>query len=544
MLAAGTVCRGADPRAMMSPVATFEFILMLLVATLGLEVLARVTRLPPAAALTIGGIALAFMPGLPAFSLDPDFILLVFLPPLLIHGAYSTAWTAFLRDLPGILALAIGAVAFTTLVVGLVTHWLVPSLPWAACFALGAVVSPPDAVAAKALLTRVRLPMRLAVLLEGESLLNDAAGLVLYRFAVAATLSGTFSATEAGLAFGGLAFGGIAVGVGVGLVWVQLLRLLKDVHLTIAATFVLPWAAYVGGEAAHVSGVIATVVAGLILGWHQHTVFTAGVRLRTTATWHMMIYLMEAFVFVLIGLSFRGVAERLGSANEAILFLVGPVAGIVAAVVLSRFAWVFGVYGFKHIASRLLRTTWAPLSPAAATTLAWSGMRGVVTLAIAIALPDALPGRDLILTSAFAVILVTILLQGTTLGPLIRLLGLQVDFDSDAANLSRAQAHSHIVRVQLKAAQELMHADNRKIFYPECLKDSSKQFSSACIFSIVASECASNHRIDYSVLLAMIAAGRAETIRLYRSGLICEEILQKLEYELDLQELSAEAAQK
>ncbi|MGW5960736.1 cation:proton antiporter, partial [Methylorubrum thiocyanatum] len=258
---------------MMSPVATFKFILILLVATLGLEVLARVTRFPPAAALIIGGIALAFTPGLPAFSLDPDFILVLFLPPLLIHGAYSTAWTAFVRDLPSILALAIGAVAFTTLVVGLATHWLVPSLPWAACFALGAVVSPPDAVAAKALLTRVRLPMRLAVLLEGESLLNDAAGLVLYRFAVAATLSGTFSATEAGLAFGGLAFGGIAVGVGIGLVWVQLLRLLKDVHLTIAATFVLPWAAYVGGEAAHVSGVIATVVAGLILGWHQHTVF-------------------------------------------------------------------------------------------------------------------------------------------------------------------------------------------------------------------------------------------------------------------------------
>ncbi|PXW51838.1 sodium/hydrogen exchanger family protein [Methylobacterium sp. B4] len=204
----------------MSPVATFEFILILLVATLGLEVLARVTRLPPTAALIIGGIALAFTPGLPVFSLDPDFILVLFLPPLLIHGAYSTAWTAFVRDLPSILALAIGAVAFTTLAVGLATHWLVPSLPWAACFTLGAVVSPPDAVAAKALLTRVRLPMRLAVLLEGESLLNDAAGLVLYRFAVAATLSGNFSATEAGLAFGGLAFGGIAVGVGIGLVWV------------------------------------------------------------------------------------------------------------------------------------------------------------------------------------------------------------------------------------------------------------------------------------------------------------------------------------
>lgn len=529
---------------MMSPVATFKFILILLVATLGLEVLARVTRFPPAAALIIGGIALAFTPGLPAFSLDPDFILVLFLPPLLIHGAYSTAWTAFVRDLPSILALAIGAVAFTTLVVGLATHWLVPSLPWAACFALGAVVSPPDAVAAKALLTRVRLPMRLAVLLEGESLLNDAAGLVLYRFAVAATLSGTFSATEAGLAFGGLAFGGIAVGVGIGLVWVQLLRLLKDVHLTIAATFVLPWAAYVGGEAAHVSGVIATVVAGLILGWHQHTVFTAGVRLRTTATWHVMIYLLEAFVFVLIGLSFRGVAEPLGSAHEEVLFLVGPVAGIVAAVVLSRFAWVFGVYGFKHITGRLLRTTWAPLSPAAATTLAWSGMRGVVTLAIAISLPDAVPGRDLILASAFAVILVTNLLQGTTLGPLIRLLSLQADPDSDAAHLSRAQAHSHIVRVQLKEAEKLKHDNYGKVVYSRMLKYAPHPSALNNEFSYISFDCASNHLMDRRDLLAVIAVGRAEALRLHRSGRIRDEILQEIEYEFDLQELSAEAAHK
>ena len=174
----------------MSPVAAFELTLLLLVAVLGLELLAKVLRLPPAAALIAGGMVLAFVPGFPTVSLDPELAFVLFLPPLLMDGAYFTAWADFRRNLGGILLLAIGAVAFTTLVVGLVAHWLVPSLPWAACFALGAVVSPPDAVAAKAVLERVALPRRLLVLLEGESLLNDAAGLVLFRFAVAAAMTG------------------------------------------------------------------------------------------------------------------------------------------------------------------------------------------------------------------------------------------------------------------------------------------------------------------------------------------------------------------
>jgi len=212
----------------LTPVATFEFVLLLLVAILGLEVLAKRTGLPPAAALIVGGIALAFVPGIPAFTIDPDPVLVLFLPPLLMDGAYFTAWSDFRHQLGGILSLAVGAVAFTTLVVGLAAHWLVPGLPWAACFALGAVVSPPDAVTAKAVLARVTLPRRLTVLLEGESLLNDAAGLVLFRFAVAAALTGAFSLGGATVAFGVLALGGLAVGAGIGLVWVRLLRTLED----------------------------------------------------------------------------------------------------------------------------------------------------------------------------------------------------------------------------------------------------------------------------------------------------------------------------
>ncbi|MFD0937778.1 cation:proton antiporter, partial [Methylobacterium trifolii] len=206
----------------------------------------------------------------------------------------------------------------------------------------------------KAVLARVSLPRRLMVLLEGESLLNDAAGLVLFRFAVAAALTGAFSIGDATLTFGVLALGGVAVGAAVGFAWVKLLRYLEDVHLMIAGTFLLPWAAYVGGEAVHVSGVIATVTAGLIFGWYQHDIFSANLRLRGTAFWQVMIFLMEAFVFVLIGLSLRGVVERLGGAGDAIETLAVPVAGVVAAVVLSRFAWVFGADLLRVGAARLL----------------------------------------------------------------------------------------------------------------------------------------------------------------------------------------------
>src|SRR4051794_4933437 len=298
----------------MSPVAAFEFTLLLLVAVLGLELLAKVLRLPPAAALIAGGIVLAFVPGFPTVSLDPELALVLFLPPLLMDGAYFTAWPDFRRNLGGILLLAVGAVAFTTLVVGLVAHWIVPGLPWAACFALGAVVSPPDAVAAKAVLERVALPRRLMVLLEGESLLNDAAGLVLFRLAVVAALTGVFSIGEAAITFGLLSVGGLIVGGTLGFLWVKSLRPLNDPSLTIVAAVLLPWAVYIGGEALHVSGVISTVASGLMLGWYQHEVFSATVRTRGSAFWHLVVFLLEALVFILIGLSLRGVIERFGGA--------------------------------------------------------------------------------------------------------------------------------------------------------------------------------------------------------------------------------------
>ncbi len=525
----------------MSPVARFEFLLLLLVVVLGLELLARRLKLPPAAALVAGGMALAFVPGVPVVELDPDLVLVLFLPPLLMDGAYLTVLSDFRRHIGGILSLAVGAVAFTTFAVGVAAHWAVPSLPWAACFALGAVVSPPDAVAAKAVLESVKLPRRLRVLLEGESLVNDAAGLVLFRFAVAAALTGTFSTGQALGTFTVLAAGGVALGLGFGLAWVKLLGRLGDTSLMIAAAFLLPWASYVAGEALHVSGVISTVTAGLVFGWYQHEIFSAEVRMKGTAFFQVVIFLLEAFVFILIGLSLRGVVERLGGFGAAFGVLGGPIAAVLLGVTLSRFAWVFATDGLVSLAARWRGRRRVPFSAAGSAVLSWAGMRGVVTLAIALSLPEEMPGRDLILAAAFAVILVTVLVQGTTIGWLIRRLGLGLEDERDAAQLTQVQAMARMTAAQLAAIEPLARLPDGSLRHPRLLEQFTYRADIMARLSASQQDATAERRAHFEVMLAAAAAGRAEILKLHRSGQIHDEVLRAIERGLDLQEVLAEA---
>lgn len=331
----------------MSPVSAFKLILLSIAAIVVLELVAKRLRLPPAAALLVGGAGIAFVPGLPPVNLDPDLMLIVFLPPLLVDGAYFSVWEEFKRNLGGIMMLAIGAVVFTILAVGLAVHWAVPSLPWAACFTLGALVSPPDAVAAKAVLEQVALPRRLMVLLEGESLLNDAAGLVLYRFAAAAALTGVFSFQGAVPRFAELGLGGVAVGFIVGWALIRFIKLLSDDYLLTISAVLGGWASYIAGETLEVSGVISTVTMGMMLGWHQHAIFSAMVRVRSTAFWKIMVFLLEALVSVLIGLSLRGVLVRLGGFGEVFASMTPMLLAVLAAVIGSRFLWIFAVEFLK-----------------------------------------------------------------------------------------------------------------------------------------------------------------------------------------------------
>ncbi|WP_028205878.1 Na+/H+ antiporter [Paraburkholderia nodosa] len=523
----------------MSAVSAFKLVLLSLIAIIALELLAKRLRLPPAAALLVGGAAMAFAPGLPPVVIDPDLVLIVFLPPLLMDGAYFFVWSDFKRHLAPILLFAIGAVAFTTWAVGVVAHWAVPSLPWAACFALGAVVSPPDAVAAKAVLERLALPRRLMVLLEGESLLNDAAGLVLFRFAVAAALTGAFSEPNAALSFVGLALGGIVVGAVVGYVVVCLLRQLEDEYLIITASVLAGWIAYIAGDMLGVSSVIATVTCGMQLGWHQHEVFSATVRSRGTAFWQVMVFVLEALVFVLIGLSLRGVMLRLGGAGNAVA-LLGPAAmAVVLAVVVSRCVWTYGIEIVRTALHRIVPRRVSAPDFRGATVVSWAGMRGVVTLAIALALPEAMPGRDLILFAAFAVILFTVLLQGTTIGPLIKLVRPANDLEGEEPYLNEPQAWARLEAAQLAAITPLVHGPDGSVIHPRLLEQYTYRANLTRNFANAESYPQEMRASHYDVVLAAVEAGRAELLKLHRAGLIHDELLRVLERDLDLEELSA-----
>lgn len=323
----------------MEPIHLFELVIGMFVAIIALHYVAHRLGLPPSVALLSGGAMLAFIPGLPAIAVDPELVLVIFLPPLLLDGAWTIAVGRLRRHLIGIASLAIGAVFFTAAVVAVVTHLIFPSLPWAACAALGAIVSPPDAVSARAVLQRVQLPRRLQILLEGESLLNDASGLVLFRFAIAAGVTGAFSAGEAVGNFFLLAIGGALVGLAIGTAWVLLARRLGDEYLIIAATALLSWTSYLLGEFLHVSGVIATVTTGLVASWHQHTVLSAATRMRGSAFWTVIVFLMEAAVFILIGLSLRGVVERGGGFETVAATLGWPILMVLFALTVARFFW-------------------------------------------------------------------------------------------------------------------------------------------------------------------------------------------------------------
>jgi CPA1 family monovalent cation:H+ antiporter len=509
----------------MHPVDTFELVLALLAGVVALHWAADRVGLPPAAALLVGGGALAFIPGLPSVALDPQLVLVLFLPPLLMDGAYYTAFGRFRRHLPGILSLAVGAVMFTTLAVGLVVRWLLPGLPWAACFALGAIVSPPDAVSARAVLQGVKLPRRLSALVEGESLLNDATGLVLFRFAVAATLSGVFNAGAA-----------VSVGLAVSAIWIFAVRRLRDQTLMIMVSTLMCWVAYIAGEAAHVSGVIATVVAGLVLGWYQHVIFPAQVRLRGGAFWQTLVFVLEALVFILIGFSLRGVLDRVGGIGAASTTMAIPILGVVLTVVAARFVWIFGSDGLLGLLRRIGHRRARPLGVRQATVLSWAGMRGVVTLAVALTLPASMPGRDLMLVTAFAVIFVTVVAQGTSLGWLIRRVR-PVDEDPPA-KMSLAQSEAAIAGARNQAVEAHAHAPDGTLIHPQLLSESRRRLEIIQRYAADADAFMAGIGAHFDVVLIAVAAGRAELIRIHRAGLIEDEVLHNLERDLDVEELA------
>ncbi len=522
----------------MDIVARFELLLLLIGATVVLDLVARRLSLPPAAALIVGGIALALTPGMPDITLDPGLALVLFLPPLLLGSAYFTVWRDFRADLRIILQLAVGAVVFTTAIVGVVAHWALPSLPWSACFALGAIVSPPDAVSAKAVLARVKLPQRMVTLLEGESLVNDATGIVLFRIAVAAGLTGTFDAGHAALSFMSLVAGGLVVGLAFGWLTMAIMTRLGDPTLIAVISFLAAWASYIGGEALHVSGVLSTVACGIIMGIRQHRELKAATRMQGRAVWQAMTFVLESMVFILIGLTLRPVLVRLDTESLSVAEQLPAAVAVVLAVILSRAAWVFPAAYIPRLLLPGLRRH-DPIPPVAVPIiLSWAGMRGVVSLAAALSLPVAFQGRDFVLATTFLVILVTVLVQGSTLAPLIRILNLS-EFKMDRPKtMPEDKARVVVAQAQLDAVERESLADGAQK-HPRLVEQYGYRARASARFVAAHGALEPDRQEHYRVVLAAISAGRERVLQLHQEGQIHDSVLHTLENELDLEELGA-----
>ena len=412
-----------------------EIIVLLFAAVAALAVLACKLAVPYPIVLVIGGLALSFVPRLPEVQLNPNTVFYFILPALLYPAALFTSWRDFRRNLRPILMAAIGLVLVTTVAIAWIAHTILPGLPWPAAFALGAIVSPPDAVAATAIFRRLGVPHRLHAILEGESLVNDATALVALQFAVAALVTGTFSPSYAAVRFVWAAAGGIGFGLLVGLAmrWVQ--SHLDDPPIQVTISFITPFIAYLPAERLHASGVLATVTAGIFLGWHSPVMISARTRLQAYAFWETITFLLNGFVFIVIGLQLPRILRAL-----SVQSLTGPIVTAIiisGAVILVRFAWTMPVVCFERLLSSKPRARHAISFWQDVGIFGWAGMRGVVSLAAAFALPVALsdgrpfPGRDYILFLTFSVILTTLVLQGLTLPLLIRKLGIQEDAEAD-----------------------------------------------------------------------------------------------------------------
>jgi CPA1 family monovalent cation:H+ antiporter len=466
---------------------------------------------------------------------DPELILVLVLPPTLYQAAALTSWRDFAVSIRTIGLLAIGLVVVTTLAVGAALKLLIPDIPWAAAFVFGAIVSPPDAVAATAILSRLNIPRRVVTVLEGESLVNDASALVLYKFAVAAVLTGTFSLLDASVQFVGVAIGGIAIGILTGLVFIIIHRRLRDVFIEVLTSLLVPYVAYVLAESVHASGVLAVVAAGLVRGRHAPVIASAQMRIVSRSMWDVMVFLLNMLVFVLIGMQLSGSVARLEGYPAAKLMADGALLSAVAIIV--RFAWVYAALYLPRKLSASLRRSEAAPPEAEFFIMSWCGMRGIVSLAAALALPIALADgtpfahRDVIIFFTFVIIAVTLVLQGLTLPALIRRLRVGIDWSlrEEQENARNTMSKAAIAAIDALAQQEGVAPDLAGRISAEFAEKNAAGDAHA-------STSAKHAELARRLRHAAINAERQELIRIWRGNQISDDVLHEFEEELDYKE--------
>jgi Na+/H+ antiporter len=517
----------------------------LFVAVAGLSTLARRLAVPYPILLVPGGLALGFIPGIPTVELDPELVFAIFLPPLLYHAAFFADLRSLRADARAISLTSVGLVLATMAAVAVLAHGLM-GVPWAIAFALGAIVSPTDPVAATTVMRRLGAPRRIVHLVEGESLVNDATALVAYRVAVAAAVGGSFSVLDAGLRFVWASLGGVVVGLAVAFVVAEIRRRLDDPPVEITISLFTGYAAFFPADELGLSGVLAAVSAGIYLGWRAPEISSPAQRLQGSAFWEMLVFLLNATLFVLIGLQLPLVLDAVStrSAIELVAYAV-----LVNAVVIGvRFAWVFTTPYVIRALDRRPSQVARRVGGRSRIVIAWSGMRGAVSLAAALALPletgggAPFPERDLVLFLAFTVILVTVVGQGLTLPRLIRRLGLVEEDDGEEGEELRARleaARAALERLDELAGEEWTRDETvervRRLY-----EFRKRRFAARA--GKIADDGYDERSVAYQRLMRLLfEAQRDALVRLRNEGAISNDVMHRIERELDLEESRLEA---
>lgn len=518
--------------------AEFELILLLLVVVAMIVTLARKIEIPYPILLVLGGLALGLLPGIPSLQFDPQLVLVVFLPPLIM----SAAWQTPIRDLRAnrrpVLLLSVGLVLFTTLVVAMVLRALVPSLPIAAAFAFGAVVAPTDAIAATAVLRRLSVPRRIVLILESESLLNDATALTLYRAAIVAAVTGSFVLTDTLIAFSVAAVGGLFIGLGVALAVAWIWQRLFDPPVEVTLSLLIPYAAYLPAEALGASGVIATATAGLYLGFRSSRILASDARLLASGVWQILIFVLNGLAFILVGLQLPLVLA--GLSNRPASQLITQAAAVSLTVIITRFVWLFPATYLPRMLVRSIREK-DPAPPVRAPlVIGWAGLRGVVSLALALALPVTFPERNLLVFLTFCVILVTLVGQGLSLPFLLKRLGVS---DGGAAQQEDSAARGIAIESALSRLGDLRSEWPDHLPLIENMEQRFRHRTEHLGVSEDGDGTAEDQeRSEHKAILAsVINAEREAVIEARDAGVINDEVLRRIERELDLEELRMEA---
>ncbi|KFF03572.1 Na+/H+ antiporter [Flavobacterium reichenbachii] len=517
-------------------------IIMLLFGVAFLSLISKKYNFPIPIVLVLCGVIISVIPGLPVIALSPEVVFIVFLPPLLYHSAWYTSWSDFKHAIRPITLAAVGLVFFTTFAVAVVAHELIDDISWPLAFLLGAIVSPPDAVSAASITKGLGLNPRLIAILEGESLVNDASGLVAYKYALTAITAGNFVLWEAGINFVLMSLIGIAIGVAIGFVMSYIhKKFVNDDVIEVTLTLLTPFASYLLAEHFEGSGVLAVVATGLFLSARTGTIFTHESRIMTGTIWNVLTNILNGLIFILIGLQLRQIITGISTYSGMSLFIWGAVVSMV--VILVRFLWVIPATMLPRFLSSKIREK-EEFDYRNMIIFGWSGMRGVVSMAAALALPltinntEEFPFRDLIIYLVFCVILSTLVIQGLTLPWIIKKLKLQpysiIAEEYDIRNIIVSETITHIEDNFSLLNDDLLH--NIKSKYEVKFNRLQKTELPANFFgkgNVMGGEIFN----DFTKLqIDLLNVERSKLEAMHKSGSVNEEIFRKIEKELDLEE--------